>query len=50
MKLAEIDTKPTYTAPIPAFDFLFAAPQKRPAAAAAKRSSRLTRPLRTRRV
>ena len=40
MKLAQIDNKPSHSAPIPAFDFLFAAPEKRPSAA---RGSWLTR-------
>ena len=51
MNLEHITSKPTHTSPIPAFDFLFAAPEKRPAATAAKRErSWLQRPLRTRRV
>lgn len=47
MKLEHIDHKPSYTAPIPAFDFLFAAPEKR--SAAGPRRSWLGRALRTRR-
>lgn len=50
MKLEHITTKPTHTAPIPAFDFLFAASDKRPASAAKRERSWLQRPLRTRRV
>jgi len=49
MKLESISHKTSYTAPIPAFDFLFAASDKRPAAAKGGRSW-LQRPLRTRRV
>jgi hypothetical protein len=48
MKLEHIDHKPSHTAPIPAFDFLFAAPEKRPAAVAPRRSW-LGRALSTRR-
>jgi len=47
MKLEHIDHKPSYTAPIPAFDFLFAAPEKR--SAAGPRRSWIGRALRTRR-
>ena len=50
MKLEHITTKPTHTSPIPAFDFLFAAPEKRPAATAKRERTWLQRPLRTRRV
>jgi len=51
MKLETLSHKPSHSTPIPAFDFLFAAPEKRPAATAAKRGrSWLQRPLRTRRV
>lgn len=49
MKLESISHKPSHTTPIPAFDFLFAASDKRPAAAKGGRTW-LQRPLRTRRV
>ena len=50
MKLEQISHKPSHSTPIPAFDFLFAASDKRPAAAAKRERTWLQRPLRTRRV
>ncbi len=50
MNLELITHKSSATPPIPAFDFLFAAPEKRPAASAKREHSWLQRPLRTRRV
>ena len=50
MKLEQISHKPSHSTPIPAFDFLFAASDKRPAATAKRERTWLQRPLRTRRV
>ncbi|MGA0122401.1 MAG: hypothetical protein ACO3KD_05265 [Gaiellales bacterium] len=47
MKLEHIEHKPTHTAPIPAFDFLFAAPER--SSTAHPRRSWLGRTLRSRR-